>query len=287
MKRILILCLVLFLGETAAHSAAVYFPPLRPANVSNEALSSYENTSASLPAEQASAINYSRITEIEQSLYGKTYQGQNIANRLSRIERSLFNKSYPSSTNLQRLDNVVSNYNQINRYPNISTNVLSKLERQAFNQTYPQYNTQRRLERLEQQILGATQSGDVNARYELLKTAARNYHPQSYAASDTNSLLNSMARNTTRRGMLGSLGGIGGIGGMGGVMTGFSPPINPYSAYGAGGNYSGYDPYSSMSSSPGYSTDGGYSSTGPFGFSRGYYSSNNSYGSGTGVTIID
>lgn len=280
MKRILILCLILFLSETAGYSAGVYFPPLKPINVSSDALNNYENTSARLPVEQASNITYSRITEIEQSLYGRTYQGQNIANRLTRIERSLFNKSYPSSTNLQRLDNVVSNYNQINRYPNISTNVLSKLERQIFSQSYPQYNTQRRLERLEQQILGATQSGDINARYELLKTAARNYRPQNYAASDSNSLLNKMARNTVKRGILGSLGGIGG------VMTGFSPPINPYQ-YGAGGNYSGYSPDLGASSSPGYSIDGGYNSTGPFGFSRGYYSSNNSYGSGTGVTIID
>lgn len=281
MKRILILCLVLFLGETAVYSAAVYFPPLKPADVSNEALNSYQNTSASLPVEQASNINYSRITEIEQSLYGKTYQGQNIANRLSRIEQSLFNKSYPSATNLQRLDNVVSNYNQINRYPNISTNVLSKLERQAFNQAYPEYNPLRRIERLEQQILGATQSGDVNARYEFLKTAAKSYRPQNYARTDTGKALSSVAGTGTKRGLLGSLGGIGG------VMTGFSPQIDPYSAYGSGGNYSGYNPYACMSSSPGYSTDGGYSSTGPFGFSRGYYNSNNSYGSGTGVTIID
>lgn len=278
MKQILFLCLMVLLSESAGYCAAVYFPPLKPTNSVPEQIQSYENTSANL--ETASNISYSRISEIEQSLFGKTYQGQNIAARLSRIEKNLFNKTYPNSTNLQRLDNVVSNYNQINKCPNISVNVLSKMERQVFNQAFPQYNIQRRLERLEQQILGATQQGDMSARYELLKTAARNYKPQNVLSPYEDSGFDgATVGSTRRRGLLGSLGSLGG------TMTGFTPPINPYSAYGMNNNYSS-NPYG-YTTSPGYSTDGSYNSTGPFGTSRGYYSSNGSYGSGVGVTIID
>lgn len=276
----LISCLVF---QMSGDCAAVYFPPLRPVTTANSPFQTYDNTSAALPVD-TSGFNYSKIGEIEISLFGRTFQGQSIAVRLSRIEKSLFNRTYATSTNLQRLDNIISNYNQINRYPNISTNVLSRLERQVFNQSYPEYNTLRRLERLEQQMLGATQQGDINTRYELLKNAARNYNPN-YASPGVASLIPGAAGSKAGR-ILNVLGGLGTLGNMGGVMTGFSPQIAPYSTYGYG-NYSPANPYNSFNYSPGYSNDNGYNSSGIFGGSRGYSNSTGGFGSGASVTVID
>lgn len=266
------------MSGTCGKCDTTFFPPLRPVNTATEILQDLTGASANLPNQNA---NYSRLNEIEQSLYGRNFYGQNLTSRLSRIEKTLFNTTFPSSNNLQRIDNVISNYNQIVKYPNLSNNVLSKMERQIFNQAYPQYNAQKRLERLEQQILGATQSGDINTRYENLKVAARNYRPQEYYQNPVAPL------NSSKAGRI--LGVLGGLGNMGGAMTGFTPPIGPYSGYGYNNYGNVINPYTYNNAYNNYSNPGGFRSSQSMRSPFGFYDRTNEFSTntGTGVTILD
>ncbi len=52
----------------------------------------------------------SRLSNIEMSVFGRNYNGQDINSRLNRLEKSVFNRTYPNSTFQQRIDNLVVNY---------------------------------------------------------------------------------------------------------------------------------------------------------------------------------
>lgn len=282
MKRALILCLFFLTSATQCHCAAVFFPPLQPV----EAVSPIQNygnniTSAVDPFANPININYSAINRIEHSLFGRSFETQNISLRLTRIERSLFNTTYPNSTPAQRIDNIISNFNQINKYPNISKNVLTKIENKVFNQSFSQNSPELRIERLEQQIFGTVQSGDINSRYQALVTAAGNYN-----ANPLNTYYPTTTATGGWKGILGNVIGNTLLGN--GTMTGFTPPINPsynsYDNYGANPIYSqSYVPYAGLGSGGmyrGYGVNNGL---------RGYRYSDGftNYGSGAGVTILD
>lgn len=305
MKRTLMLCLFLIICETSGQCATPMFSPLQPLQPvgATNSIQNYSSNVTSLPDPFARPVttpnvNYSNINQIEQTLFGRMYANQDISARLSRIEKSLFTTTYPNATNDQRIDNIISNFNQINKYPNISTNALSKLESKVFSQSYPQYNPERRIERLEQQILGTVQSGDLNSRYEKLMAVAKTYSKNNQY--DPN--------NIATQGRLKSLAANLGNSFWGGSMTGFTPqidsfpnnytdlggmdtsytgsytsynngPLNPYMGYSNGyNNYNGYpNPYARRY--------GGMSRGGGPGY--GYYNGSRSYGSGTGVTILD
>lgn len=307
MKRALILCLFLFMAEGAGNGATNFLPPLQPMNATKD-MGNYTNSVTQLPDQFANKptpsitsgpdvnAGYPKITQIETSLYGKTFENLDIIQRVSRIEQTLFNKTYPRSSLIQRVDNIMSNYNQLNKYPNISKNVLSKMEARVFSRTYVKENPQRRIERLEQQLFGAVQSGDINARYDSLKTAVGNYNPNNVeyypgAAPTTgwNGLTanfgNSMMSNSTMANpMLGgprmgsSRIGRSLLGTLGGTMTGFTPPITPY-YNDLGGNNNGYNAYPNPANNSGIYR--GYRSN------HGYSDSYQDYGTGTGVTILD
>ena len=229
MRHALILCLILILSETAGNCAVTFFPPLQPLGGRNS-IQNYTSNVTSLPDPFAKPVtmNYPDLNQIEQSLFGRVFSSQDISTRLTRIEKTLFTTTYPNSTNTQRIDNIISNYNQINKYPNISTDVLSGMESKVLNQRFPQYSAERRIEKLEQQMFGAVQSGDINSRYEALKIAAKNYN---------NAYAQNIPMQSGWKGIAGALGSsmlgsgmIGGMGGsmLGGTMTGFTPPITPY-----------------------------------------------------------
>lgn len=271
MKRALILCLFLFMSETCGSCAVTFFPPLQPIGGGNP-IQNYGNTTSALdPFVNPGRINYPDIGRIEHSLYGRSFENQNLSSRLSRIERSLFTTTYPNSSDSQRIDNIISNFNQLNKYPNISKNVLSRIETKVLNQNFPQNNPETRIERLEQRIFGAVQSGDIDSRYEALVTAAKNYNANPLNNYNANPVMGS-----GWKGILSSMGNSM----LGGTMTGFTPPINPY-----GNNYGYNDPYASLGSGGsgvyrGYRTNNGlgrYS----------YHDDFSNYGSGTGVTILD
>lgn len=307
MRRTLILCLFLILSETSGQCATNLLPPLQPIDGSNGAMQNYSSNITSLAdpfvnPQNDAVSKYSDINRIEQTLFGRTYSNQDISARLSRIEKSLFTTTYPNATSAQRIDNIISNFNQINKFPNISQNVLSKMESKVFNQTYPQNRPERRIERLEEKMLGAVQSGDLSARYEALKIASRTYDRVNQdAATPTQSKWKGLTQGLSSAFSDGDMTGFTPpIGAsptnfmdLGGMTTGYSGSYtsyntgnpNPFSR--VGNRYSHYNPYSN----PYGNRYGGYRNNG-FGNTGnnpgyGYYEGSRSFGSGAGVTILD
>ena len=283
MKRVLlILCLFLFVCETGANSATL-FPPLQPIGSTNP-VQDYNNniTSAADPFATPNDFNLSALSRIEQSLFGHSFANLNVVSRLSKIEKSLFNATYPNASATQRMDNIISNFNQINKYPNISKNTLSKIEKKVFNQTFSQNSPDRRIERLEQQVFGAVQSGDIDSRYQNLIIASKNSN------SNPDAIIN---RYASRPNLMGNMGMGGSM--LGGSMTGFTPPIDPYSNYGSNNNYASNnnngnnDPFTSFNpaSSGGGIYRGDRNNNGMGGYS--YHDSFTNYGTGAGVHIMD
>lgn len=289
MKRVLILYMFLIIGEISANAATNFFPPLQAVDGSNS-FQNYSSNGANYaaPFAKPSETNrYSDIDKIEQTLFGKNYSNQNISDRLSRIEKNIFSTTYPSATNAQRIDNIILNFNQINKYPNISKSGLSRIESQVFGQSFPQYSAERRIEKLEQQLLGATQSGDLSARFETLKIAVkaskRSVQPDfsqynnfsqynDFEQYSSNPLLTTNSGVGRRRTNWGSIVG-------GGTMTGFTPPITPF--YGT--NYNSFCTPSQMNR---YGMSSGYGvNRSPYGYR--VYDGTTSTGSGIGVTILD
>lgn len=277
MKRVLfILCLMLTVGESSVNSAT-FFPPIQPIGTALP-VENYSNsiTSAADPFATPNNFNVSAVNRIEQSLFGRSFASQNVASRLSRIEKSMFNATYPTAPVTQRLDNIISNYNQLNKYPNISRNTLSKLESKVFSQTFPQNATERRVERLEEQVFGAVQSGDMIARYKNLIAATKSFN----ADNVINSYFPVPARGPKLRNFLGNFGN------MGGSMTGCTPPIDTYSDYGGNNTAAFNSPFAGFGMGGGSGIYRGYgNNNGPFGYS--YGESFNNYGSGAGVHILD
>jgi hypothetical protein len=284
------------------------FPPLQPLNTPNsnatDAIKDFGSNVTTNPDPFANNPNtsYPAINKIEKSLYGRVYTSEDISTRLSRIERTMFTTTYPSTPNGQRIDNIISNFNQINKVPNISSNGLSRMESKIFNQTYTNNSAQNRVERLEQQLFGTVQSGDLEARYRALQVATAN--------------INKM--NQSQRGLRGFTNSLGNSFWGGGSMTGFTPPLDDFSDFGNdmnntttynnnfnsnyGTNY-GTNSYNNQNNAYGNNTYprnnalnslmlGGSYPTGS-GIYRGYRTmhgygdSYRNYGTGSSVTILD
>lgn len=279
MKRALIMCLLLFICQASGNCATSPFPllpplqPLKPLSGDNE-VKNYTSNVTELPdpyAEKRSEnpdVNYLRINQVEKSLYGRTYNNQDITQRLARIEKSLFSKTYSNLPLVQRMDNIISNFNQVNQYPNISTNVLSRMETKVLSRTYVQSTTENRIERLEQKLFGAIQSGDIDARYEALRTAVNNYAPNNIYPN----IVQNGVPGRRFKGLTSSLGNSM----WGGTMTGYTPPIDPL----YGDNYcDSYNAYTGLNN--GYGMYQGNRTN------HGYSDHFQSYGGGAGVTILD
>lgn len=279
MKRALILALFLILSKSTGYCTSQMFPPLQP--LGTAPIQDYTNNITSLPdpfvqTKSLNTANSATLNQVEQTLFGRSYQNQNATLRLSRIEKNLFSTTYPNATNEQRIDNIISNFNQMNKYPNISTNSLSRLESKVLKQTFPNYSTQRRIERLEEEMLGTIQSGDLTSRYERLMLAAKNYNKNQYAQNIL------IPQQSGWKGLASTIGDSF----WGGTMTGFTPPINPVSGgYNYGGYNNGYqNSYSSPFSSAYTPGSGMYRGVRT---NHGYSDSFTDYGSSTGVTILD
>lgn len=285
MKRALILCLFMTIGINAGHCDTPYFPPLQPTNGSDllteNNLENLQDPSAKTPSAPIINVNYPKISEVERSLYGRVYANQDITLRLARLEKSIFSATYPNSTLSQRVDNIILNFNQINQYSNISKTGLSRIEAKVFGRNYAQSDPQSRIERLEQELLGAIQEGDLAKRYETVKTAANSYNNNMAQDYYQNPL------GTAPRGLKGLLGTLGSAFMGGGMMTGYTPSLDPFSTMGYGnntgyGNSYGNNNYANLGgSSPGYGMYNGNRSN--FGYSDQY----KNYGTGSRVTILD
>lgn len=318
MKRALFVCLLLLISGKSAMAATPYFPPLQPMDAPSEPPNNSSNITSNpdpfvnTPPSETNITtnptpnNYSNISKLEQTLFNQTFAEQNISIRLSRLEKKLFNTTYPNANNNKRIDNLISNCNQAMKYPNISKNVLSDLEEKSFGQKFPQNGPVKRIERLEQQVFGAVQNGDINARYDTLRMAVKAYNDNKYANADPTQI----PRRTIRNVGLGTRGWSSNPF-MGGSMTGCTPPINPFAdpffddnnnfgssgldnnAYNNGYNNSNYNQNSYYNprksayrtiGSGGSGTSNSYSDS----WGRSYQGSQNTNAqTGVGVTILD
>ena len=230
--------------------------------------------------------NYPKITQIEYALFKKAYEKQNIYTRLARIERKLFKKAFNNLPLAERMENITNNMDSGVMY-NISSNELSKLERKVLGRTYEGDDTESRITRMEKEMLGAMQSGNLKARLDTIKTASKHYnsypevlqsqtitpqtiYPQYYGSSAPMAYYPPSYGywNTNQnRGLGGFLKNMFGsmLNGGYGTMTGYTPPI--------------YDPYSQFD--PGMGIRNEYYSN------RRSYLRNKNYGTGSTVRILD
>lgn len=217
------------------------FPPLQAPqqNVTNQATQTMAN------------LNTAKIAQVENQIFGQTYDRQHLGIRLNRLEKSIFNKTFPRLSYEQRINNILINYkNSIN---NRQSTELSRLERDVFHRTYENEPEENRISRLERQVLGTVFDGDLKDRYNTLNQvvpqylrnsraqtypnypsytttttyAPNSYYPQTYSSSAYSPYYtNAPILNSTRgwRGLAGSLGNF-----FMGTPTGLSPQI--YSPY--------------------------------------------------------
>lgn len=273
MKRAIIILLLLLFGEMQGKCDTEFYPQEQLPEMQNynepNQVDSNENSNFTSLGNYSNVNNTgnTNLTKIEYTLFGSSFENQNIGLRLERIEKSLFNKTYPKAPLGQRIDTIISNFNQINKTPNISRNDLSRLEAKAFSQNFAQLSPEKRVERLEEKMFGAAQSGDLKTRLENLKTASKYNNGQS-----VNNIL--PVGKTGWRGVASNIGNAFN----GGTMTGFTPPIGTFSNYGYG------TPYMNIGGGN-YGMNGGYSTRGP-GMLREYNGFSN-VGTGAGVTILN
>ncbi len=199
-------------------------------------------------------VNYQKLVRAERTILGRTYEHQDADIRLSRLERAVFNRIHPHLSYDQRLDNLILNASN-NSTIGIPQNNLSKMEQRVLNRTFGMDTTKNRIERLEENMFGAVQSGDLVARYETLNRASTSYKaPVVYNTQPS----------TGWRRTVGNMI-------MGGTVTGMTPPL-----------HAGMDPYSDFidNRAPGGRA---HYHTG----NRGWGYGGQSIGTRTGVTILD
>jgi hypothetical protein len=71
-----------------------------------------------------SRYNYNKLEEIENSMYGRNFVGENLIRRLERLENTAFNHLYPNTAPENRIANLIYYYNK----RNVSNNTTSKLK---------------------------------------------------------------------------------------------------------------------------------------------------------------
>lgn len=113
--------------------------------------------------------SYPKITQIENKLYSKSYQSEDIYMRLDRIENSVFHKSFSSDDLATRVDNICDKV-QYSAMPGYLLNDISNLEKANFNKVFRQDSPDGRLERLEYHLIGAVQGGNYKDRIYKLKS---------------------------------------------------------------------------------------------------------------------
>ena len=224
--------------------------------------------------------SYPKITQLEFTLFKKTYERENIYNRLTRLENKLFRRNFNNMPLASRVDNILANIDPGIIY-NISSRELAKLESKVLGRTYMNDDTESRITRLEKEMLGAMQGGNLTERFNTIKTASKHYNSypelaqsQSvYPMPATYGMNNNWSGTRVNRGVGGLLqnvlGAIFGDFSTTGTMSGFTPPIyDPYNPYGAFTN-------------PGMGQQNYYMGN------HGGYIDNRNIGSGSSVRILD
>lgn len=118
---------------------------------------------------------YPKIDKAEKKLFGKIFRNEDITSRLSRLESKLFQTNYHYLSLAERTENISQKIG-FNEYATISQNELAQMEQRIFMKIYPHDNTQMRITRLEKEIFGAMQGGDLDERFETLQSATQYYN---------------------------------------------------------------------------------------------------------------
>lgn len=118
--------------------------------------------------------SYPKITNLEKIILKRTYENQDINTRLSRLEKKVCSQTFPNADLAWRVENIISKTDQSEIY-NIPSKKLAEIEKQVLGKSYKKDNIEDRLSRLEFQMLGATQSGKPDERFQTLLTASNHY----------------------------------------------------------------------------------------------------------------
>ena len=204
-----------------------------------------------------------RLSLVEKNIYGKSYEHQEVNLRLNRLEKSMFNKTYPSLSNEERIENLFVNYNQ--EVQGVIPQELSELEKNVFEKTYEKEDELSRVSRLEAQVLGAIQQGNINNRVNMLKDVIASSKSQ-YTSPYGTCYGGYMPQVNSNKGIKNTLSRLGDIFGKG-CPTGISPQIPPYDTY--------HFDMPDSGNSQAYRTN------------YGYYYNNSRRGTGASIQILD
>jgi len=119
--------------------------------------------------------NYPKITQLETYMFKRTYERENIYKRLSRLEYKIFNTEFPNMPLASRVENILTNVDSGIMF-NISEKELAKIEFKTFGRNFPNDDTESRITRLEKEILGAMQGGNLRERFDTIQTASKHYN---------------------------------------------------------------------------------------------------------------
>lgn len=230
---------------------------------------------------------YPKISQLENIIFQKTYENEDIEKRLERLEKKTCARSFTGADLAWRTDNIISHIDQSELY-NIPSKDLAFVEKKILGRSYKKDNLENRLTRLEQKMLGAVQSGKPDERYQTILTASNHYTD---FGNNTPSFGNTIGL-TQGNGLKNTLQNIFGSMFNNGYMTGFTPPISSYDynvPYGFSPNYGPYGPRMPYYS-PYHNYNRGYGNNGYHRSIRtntGYYNSFGQTGSGCGINILD
>ncbi len=245
--------------------------------------------------------SYPRITQVENIIFNNAYEGDDVYNRLNRIENRLFNRTNPNLSLSERLNNITQAVNPTAYSSNIPVNGLSNIESKLFNRIYSNDDPETRLIRIEKEMLGAMQQGELEDRYNVVAKAVKHYNAFPYQTAinpmgtGSYSPIQAIVPNniytqpyyndaSTKSGKIKNI--LSGIFG-GGTVTGYSPPVygtNPYYNTSSNGMM---NPYNQNN----YWGQNGYPQSG-YGYNNylktntGYINRSKDYGSGAGVHIM-
>lgn len=226
-----------------------------------------EQNSVPSAASTSSAENYPKITALENTIFNKTYENQDIYSRLKRLEKKLFRRTFDSMALSDRMDNILNNVDPAIVY-NINRRELAKIENKILGRSFEGETIDERITRLEKEMLGAMQGGNIKQRYEVVKSASRHYNAfPAYTAGGTPQNNYTMYNNyrKPRRNILSFIFDMMSTGFGAGAMTGYTPPV-----------FSPFDNFQDASGIQDYYMG-----------NRGGYYNNRNMGNGSTVRILD
>ena len=238
---ILLNLFIIFFLSNVNESNAYTFRTFEPNVPISNGYQNYNNQNGFYNIENNQNNDYPKLTLIENTLFNTSYLNESVYNRLNRIEKKLFRKTFENMDLASRVDNVINNMENGNYYGNISKAQLGKMEMLCFQKMYKKEPIETRIQRLETNVFGTIQSGNLNNRFKNLELAINNqqqqnqyynnqygqnnYYPNGYGMNYNGNYHQSLASNF--RNIIGNM-----FNPM--RMTGFTPPVyNPFNYYDA------------------------------------------------------